>query len=246
MAVYVSGDNNFGPTLKYTSSTNCLDLDPDTYYLSESDAAGWIHTTDTLLTKVVEAGNTTTAEFGNVCEGAGGGLTLGFWSNKNGQSLETVADFQLLTQLNLRNASGGNQDFTGTLANNKTALANWLLTATATNMAYMLSAQLATMELNVNHYGVSNKFGAGVNGNSLVYAPCLLDYAPIQGLNTLGFISINDLMSAANAELLLHGLTKDGSPYRAYQECLKSALDDANNNKNFLQSSPAGCPPLPW
>ena len=37
------------------------------------------------------------------------------------------------------------------LGQNKTALHDWLLNANATNMAYMLSAQLAAMELNVRH-----------------------------------------------------------------------------------------------
>ena len=32
-------------------------------------------------------GDDETVEFGNLCLGAGGGLTLGFWSNKNGQAL---------------------------------------------------------------------------------------------------------------------------------------------------------------
>ncbi len=92
-------------------------------------------------------------------------------------------------------------------------------------MAYMLSVQLAAMELNV-----LNTF---VSGTALVYETCLMDY----GYST-GFISINDLMAAADAELCAHPVTKSGSPDRAKQECLKNALDDANNNKNFVQPSP--------
>jgi hypothetical protein len=205
----------------------CLVLDPGTYKVIEGTPIelNWVHTTPTEVDKTLVAGGTENVSFGNVCLGQGGGLTLGFWSNKNGQKLETSADFTLLTSLCLRNATGGNQDFTGTLAANKTALNTWLLNATATNMAYMLSAQLAAMELNVAHGFVS--------GSALVYEDCLRDYG-----YPSGFISINDLMAAANAELCLHGLTKDGSPYRAYQQCLKNALDDANNNKNFTQSIP--------
>jgi hypothetical protein len=30
----------------------------------------------------------------------------------------------------------------------------------------------------------------------------------------------------------------DGSPYRAYQQALKNALDKANNNLTFVQSTP--------
>jgi hypothetical protein len=96
-------------------------------------------------------------------------------------------------------------------------------------MAYALSAQLAAMQLNVRHNYV--------NGSALVYAPGLLLYGT-PGLNSAGFISINDLMAAAAAEIQAHALTTSGSPYRAGQEALKDALEDANNNKTFTQSSP--------
>jgi len=38
----------------------------------------------------------------------------------------------------------------------------------------------------------------------------------------------------------LRGLTLSGNPYRSYQERLKNALDNANNNRSFVQ--PAPCP----
>ena len=102
--------------------------------------------------------------------------------------------------------------------------------ASDTNMAYALSAQLAAMELNVRHNFV--------NGSALVYAPGLLLYSTA-GLNSAGFISINDLMAAGAAEIQAHALTTSGSPDRAGQEALKDALEDANNNKTFTQSSPS-------
>ena len=37
-------------------------------------------------------------------------------------------------------------------------------------------------------------------------------------------------------ELTAHPLTLSGSAFRAHQECLKDALDDGNNNKNFVQA----------
>jgi hypothetical protein len=93
-----------------------------------------------------------------------------------------------------------------------------LLNATATNMAYMLSAQLAAMELNVE---------AGfVDGSAIVFSP------------ELGFITIGDLMTAANSALGTDGLTLVGDPNRAAQEALKNALDAANNNTNFVQPEP--------
>jgi hypothetical protein len=158
--------------------------------------------------------------FGNVCIGAGKGLTLGFWSNKNGQAVMTKAgmsgQLSFLSGLNLKKANG--DDFN---PSSYTAFRTWLLSATATNMAYMLSAQLAAMELNVKN-GI-------VSGDAIVYVP---------DLSTSGFMTITDLMAAANTELGLHGLTLDGSPYRSYQENLKNALDKANNGQGYVQAGP--------
>jgi hypothetical protein len=176
-------------------------------------------------------GQVKTVEFGNVCLGGGGGHTLGFWSNKNGQAAmndggTSAPELALLSGLNLRNANGTNFD-----PSTYTAFRTWILNATATNMSYMLSAQLAAMELNVE--------ALLVDGNDLVYAPALLPYNPV-GMNALGFISVNDLMSDANVELGLHGSVLSGDSFRPYQEALKNALDAANNNQNFVQGSP--CP----
>jgi hypothetical protein len=239
-----------------------LNLSPDTYSFNEEQATNntgppfnlpiWIQTGEVLpgqfsdsggnsttlnndktyTVGVVDGGTTNGLLFGNVCLGAGGGLTLGFWSNKNGQALETASDFAMLTALNLRNANGTARDFTGSLAQNKSALNSWLLSANATNMAYMLSAQLAAMELNVAH-GL-------VNGNSQVF---------VGG----SFMTVSNLMAEANRVL---GNPIAGNPFdtqngsvtvaasalRTYQETLKSGLDAGNNNKNFVQSSPATCP----
>jgi len=88
----------------------------------------------------VTLGETINVEFGNLCLGGGGGVTLGFWSNRNGQRLETDADFTALNAMCLRNPNGTIRTFTGTLNQKKTALHDWLLGANATNMARMLSA----------------------------------------------------------------------------------------------------------
>lgn len=161
--------------------------------------------------------------FGNICTGAGGGLTLGYWSNKNGQARIGADDLAVLVALHLRDAGGA--DFDPASA---TQVRSWLLNATATNMAYMLSAQLATMKLNV--------FNGDVNGSGLVYAPGSIS------ANVNGFATVDALMAEADVELQDHALTLSGSPYRAYQEALKSALDNANNNRSFVQPGPASCP----
>ena len=193
------------------------------------NAPAWVPTGPTSITGIGVPPDSINNNFGNVCLGAGGGRTLGFWSNKNGQLVMndggTMApELALLTSLHLVDANGSPFD-----PANYNSFRNWLLSATATNMAYMLSAQLAAMELNLE---------AGfVGGSAAVYAPgCGDPY-----LNSTGnFITITNLMAAADAQLAAHPLTTEASDptNRAAQECLKNAIDGANNNRNFVQMTP--------
>ena len=202
-------------------------LEPGDYVVTEGDPVetNWLHTTTNPVQVSLVAGDDKTVEFGNLCLGAGGGHTLGFWSNKNGQATmndgaSMCSELTLLNGLWLRNAAGTRMNF----ACDYTAFRNWLLGATATNMAYMLSAQLAAMELNVE---------AGfVSGNALVYAP------GTNSANINGFATINDLMAEANAELQIYATAVAGDAHRSYQEALKNALDKANNNTTFVQPTP--------
>jgi hypothetical protein len=183
--------------------------------------SNWMRTAPASQPVMVTVPPSTTVEFGNLCLGAGGGKTLGFWSNKNGGSYIGADDLALLRSLNLRNANGS--DFDPILVK---PFQTWLLSANATNMANMLSAQMAAMQLNVY-----NKL---VNGSALIYAP------GTTSANALGFATVNAVLAEANAELGVNGLTLAGHPARAYQEALKNALDKANNNMNFVQ--PTACP----
>jgi len=174
-----------------------------------------------------------TVSFGNVCLGNGGQnpVTLGFWSNKNGQVLLTGSKTgtvllyaSIINTLNLKNASGASVvPFA-----NYAALQSFLLKATATNMAYMLSAQLLTMQLNVSV-------------NNLV-DPATIIYAPVAGFPN-DFTTVQGLINAANADLGTagHNLTLSGSPYRAHQEALKNALDGGNNGNNLVMPSLTQC-----
>jgi len=201
---------------------------PDDYVVSEFDPAetNWMHTTSNPVNVTVNAGQTATVEFGNLCLGPGGGHTLGFWSNKNGQATmndggSVCSELALLNGLYLRNGGGTRMNF----GCDYNAFRTWLLGASATNMAYMLSAQLAAMELNVE--------SGFVNGGALVYAP------GTNSANGLGFATVNNLMTEANTELTLHGTALAGDSWRTYQEALKNALDKANNNQTFVQ--PTAC-----
>jgi phospholipase/lecithinase/hemolysin len=186
--------------------------------------------------------NTATATPTPTCLGAGNGLTLGFWHNKNGQAALTGADLCALNALNLRNANGTVFDPIAGCANpttaqiqaGKTALSNWLIGANATNMANMLSAQLATMKLNV----IQPIKNASVDGNALIFAGTAPNGCSVPGLSGTGFITVNDLMSAANSasnySLASNANTTASGPARTCQEFMKTALDRANNNQNFL------------
>lgn len=196
-------------------------VDPDDYTVTESAPieTNWIGTTPNPVLVSLAAGDAKRVEFGNLCQGAGGGRTLGFWSNKNGQAMVGGDDLTLLGALNLRNASGAAFD-PGTYAQFR----SWILNATATNMAYMLSAQLAAMQLSVAN-GL-------VNGAALVSAP------GATSANSLGFATVSALMSEANAELGVNGSSTSSGAIRTYQEALKNALDRANNNTTFVQPGP--------
>ena len=157
------------------------------------------------------------ALFGNLCLGPDNGRTLGFWSNRNGFALfdaggDPVADnLALLNDLPLADFGGSIGDF-----DNYFEFRTWLLDANGKNMAYMLSAQLAAMSLNVN--------------NGLVIGDDLL-FVPGFGVNNL--ISVNDLMLEAIVELNAHPVTIEDGTDRTKQTQIKDALDDANNNKNI-------------
>lgn len=164
-----------------------------------------------------------TVDFGNVCTGAGGGKTLGFWSNKNGEA--AMKDYGManlltfLTNLNLAKPDGSAFD-PGSYADFK----KWLLSGNAVNMSYMLSVQMAAMALNI-------KTGK-VNGSSMVYAPGAIH------ANDSGFMPVASLVREANTALGDLSITFAGVPERAYQGMLKTALDRANNNLTFVQNQP--------
>src|SRR5262249_24317779 len=85
--------------IPHTTTPWCGIVDPDTFHVMEADPVpppSWVHTTPSSVDITLIAGQHGEVDFGNVCLGPGGGLTLGFWSNKNGQSLTTAADVTFL------------------------------------------------------------------------------------------------------------------------------------------------------
>jgi hypothetical protein len=172
-----------------------------------------------------------------------GGQSLRFWGNKPGQALQTRTDLSALTGLNLRTASGARQDFRSSLAVDGKALRRWLLRAKATNMAYLLSAQLAAAVLNVRHGSVNANASVNVSlissgfntlGPSSALTEALNSGPNPRLVNQNGEIRIGALIDAANASLGVNARTKASSAVRRYQEALKDVLDAINNNQALI------------
>jgi hypothetical protein len=198
-----------------------LTLAPGTYTATEQMPVetNWRATTGLSQAATVSSGARTTVRFGNVCLGAGGGHTLGFWSNKNGEKYAATR-MAALSSYNLVSENGAAFD----PASYK-QFRTWLLDGRAVNMSYMLSVQLSAMVLNRDSGSVLN--------DALVEAP-----GTPSGLLGNGYVRISALIADANAFLAAYPVTLDGSPMRAQGEAIKNALDNANNNLNFVQARP--------
>jgi hypothetical protein len=172
----------------------------------------------------VDADDCTVMDFGNLCVGARGlDGSIGLWSNANGQAMYGADDNTALVTLNLRNATGGHFNPTG-----YKGFETWLKNATATNMAYALSAQLAAAKLNV------------LNGRKDV--SWLILATGSQSADPNGFATLGAAIVEADAELLIHGYTPSGNPNRAYQQALMKALEGANRNSGLVQPDATTCP----
>jgi len=193
----------------------------------------WYSTTAVEISPIQVGPDSSGNDFGNVCIAGGNGRTLGFWSNKNGQSLVSGTSTALpgLKGLHLRSANGKDYD-----PASAADLSKWLLSANATNMANMLSAQMAAMWLNVNVGGSDGK----VPDTAAVYAGVSPVGCPVEGLGANGFINVVSLIAAADASLTDNGNTVASGPLRSCQEFMKNALDNGNNNRNFV-GSPQQC-----
>jgi hypothetical protein len=192
----------------------------------------------------LSSGTSGFVDFGNFCTLTPGGHTLGFWSNNNGQALIVPSDLTDLSALHLRdlnqvsNPALNGCDFDpsakdGTPSKNASNVNTcptgggqtryyrpWLIYASANNMAYMLSAQLSALKLNVNH-GFTNGSLSG---------------------NFDGFIgSINDLIIYADGLLGANAYTVSPSAARTEQDRIQKIINKINNGLSFTQPTPDTC-----
>jgi len=157
-----------------------------------------------------------------ICLGAGGGKTIGFWSNKNGQKILTdnwsaIQDSDVLSDLIL--AGLPNTNLTAPYLTSPGKVKDFLLKATAVVMRYMLAAQWLGMQFNV--------LVGDVDGESLVY---------LGDLNEDGIYDIEEFMSVDD---VLDEVSSEWNGWnRTTQEYWKNILDDANNNLIFLVECP--------
>lgn len=205
-------------------------VEEGTVEVAEQLPAGWIQTgpDDGFYEFDVAANQDVTGlDFGNVCVGDGGARTKGFWQNRNGEALfETDNDgaLAMLEALNLRDEDGEAFD-----PEDYSELRNWIRKARAgKNAAYMLSAQLASMALNV-HF-------------ELVDPDAHIQADGADAANAAGFATVQDILDEADAALAADGETPPGDePNRSDQLLLSGIIDAANNNQSFVQAGPDDC-----
>lgn len=204
-------------------------------------------------------------DFGDVCFGpARGGLTLGYWSNKNGQKTMTtgmvdISTYPVSNPLNLPVADNPNPDSNG--MNNDLAflrrlnlINSSLQKKTGNTSAFSPTnyADFNTWLLNGNAVNMAYMLSVQLSATSLdVRHKSLFDTQIVDATSLgLGYTSIGSVRIAANEELIyinpsdptITGAnTYTGNPLREDEEILKNFLDGVNNNRlPFAQASP--CP----
>ncbi len=157
-------------------------------------------------------------DFGNYVS-RGDAHSPGFWASKNGQAqIESMVRAGIdvwgtLRALNLRNENGSPYNPSSD-PRKFTDFSRWLRGGNSRNAAYMLSVQLATMELNV--------LAGWVDLTDRVF---LGNPDPI--------LVIGDVMRDANTLLGNYGVIGQTHPQRSYANYLMDILAKANTNLNW-------------
>jgi hypothetical protein len=142
------------------------------------------------------------------------GRGIGFWANKPGRTIAGANDTAWRNELNGHNlvrADGAAYDVpTGGFATAHADFRSWILGAHATNMAYMLSAQMAALVLNL-------EFGP-MGAHENLHVEWMGNKVPLSGL-----------ISDANNLLASDPVALAQSAARDDQEALKDLFDAINN-----------------
>jgi len=242
-------------------SYSFTDLGPGTYFvvenaLTQSDPANWIQTGggndgNNYYTEVASSGeNVESDNFANVHIGSHGGLTIGFYSNKNGQTLltgsstGTTVKGPIATYLKsvLANSAipGSSVLVLGTTyltlaeLGSYTKLRNVMLQATATNMANMLSAQLLATVLNSGFAaGVTCLINTGISTSESIYLPSMTRLSGKSNATVQGWLRAGGINTSINPGVK----TSAGDNYVTIQELICAAVKELKTNKNTTATS---------
>jgi hypothetical protein len=227
-----AGESHSGTTDENGNFEVC-DIGPGAVVVTEDLSASaftWANVSSGNTSFTGTSGEDQSTFFGNILCNAGIAKTIGFWANNSEKTLG-----QILTLNNDLDAGGITNALYGTTGFatgvnefiSFKAFRSWILGASAKNMSYMLSAQLAGAALNV---------GSGMASAYTLVTVTAAQDALITSATTLVdgqyVVQINDIIAEANAALLLTQTAEN----RSYLEALKTILDSFNNMTNWYDS----------
>jgi hypothetical protein len=203
------------------STTNPISSPPNTYFF-----AGWTTVDQDEIaeqyslstTVLMDKAKTVTANYQRMTKSTCG-KSMGFWTNKNGQALiklpwaaglNALAPYAAFTPYP-KEPSGSTPFNTGNLSKFKSQVKNYILNANATDMRYMLAAQLLATELSLGTRGgcLEPFEEVWLDDGDLVFEPGEA-------------VTIGSIMDNA--------ITQWQTGTRATQEAVKNLLDKINNN----------------
>jgi hypothetical protein len=216
---------SLGDTITVTLSTTATAASPVGQYAITANLSGPNAGNYIIDPATSHAGTMYVVSLGADPTSTTGAQSVAFWDNKGNKAVVTAAELASLDAQNLVNQGGAAFD-----PNSVAQLQAWLSISPNATACYQLAVQLAVLDLNV--------LGGNVHNTDLVYAGNLAAYQTtygITGLTSGGFITVQNLMSAANAVL---GNVSPGAPAhdpnQAYELALAQVLSAANANSDFV------------